>query len=493
SLAGTLALGKLIVLYDKNDITIEGKIDVTFDEDVKKRYKAYGWQVLEVEDGNTDLKAIGKAIEEAKAEKEKPSLIIIKTDIAYGCPAKQGSESSHGAPLGDDNIEAMKEKLCWPHEEAFFVPDEVKKHIGELKAVFAEEEKQWNSLYARYAQEYPELDKQYKEYLKPVDPKLFDDKAYWEFEDKPVATRQSSGEVLNKLSKMVPQLMGGSADLAPANNSVMKDRAYYSKDDRTGTNIHFGIREFAMSAICNGMSLHGGIMPYCATFLVFSDYMKGGIRMSALMGRPVTYVLTHDSIGVGEDGPTHEPIEHLAALRATPGVYTWRPADSKETAAAYSFAMTANAPNAIALSRQPLPQQKESGKKALRGAYIAQDTDAKPDVILLATGSEVALCMDAAEALAKKNIAARVVSMPCIELFEEQDEAYQKSVLPCEVTARVAVEAATSFGWAQYVGQKGGYVTIDRFGASAPANTMFEKFGFTVENVVGTVEKVLKK
>ncbi|MDL2238210.1 transketolase [Christensenellaceae bacterium OttesenSCG-928-K19] len=493
SLAGTLGLGKLILLYDKNDITIEGKIDVTFDEDVKKRYKAYGWQVLEVEDGNTDLKAISDAIEEAKGEKNKPSLIIVKTCIAYGCPAKQGSESSHGSPLGQENIDAMKKQLGWPYDEAFVVPDEVKKNIDELKAVFAEEEKQWDTLYAKYAKEYPELDKQYKEYMKPVDAKLFDDAAYWEFEDKPVATRQSSGEVLNKLAAKVPNLMGGSADLAPANNSLMKDREFFSKENRLGTNIHFGIREFAMSAVSNGMSLHGGIMPYCATFLVFSDYMKGGIRMSALMKQPVTYVLTHDSIGVGEDGPTHEPIEHLAAMRATPGVYMWRPADSRETAAAYCHAMTTKAPNTIALSRQPLPQQPGSGKDALKGAYILKDTDGTPDVILMATGSEVELCVQAADELAKKGMKARVVSMPCVDLFEEQGDDYKKSVLPCDVTARVVVEAATSFGWAKYAGCKGEYVTIDHYGASAPAGTLFEKFGFTVDNVVKKAEAAVKK
>ncbi len=493
SLAGTLGLGKLIVLYDKNDITIEGNINVTFDEDVKKRYKAYGWQVLEVEDGNTDLKAISDAIEQAKAEKEKPSLIIIKTAIAYGCPAKQGSASSHGSPLGQENIDEMKKCLGWESEEAFIVPEEVKKHIAELKAVFAEEENQWNDLYSKYEKAYPELAKKYQEYNKPVDPKLFEDDAYWTFEDKAVATRQSSGEVLNRLAKLVPNLVGGSADLAPANNSLMKDREFFSKENRLGTNIHFGIREFAMAAICNGMSLHGGVMPYCATFLVFSDYMKGAIRMSSLMKQPVTYVLTHDSIGVGEDGPTHEPIEHLAALRATPGVYMWRPADSKETAAAYCFAMTAQAPNAIALSRQPLPQQEGTGKAALKGGYILKDTNGKPDVILMATGSEVALCMDAAEELAKKNIAARVVSMPCVDLFCEQDEAYQQSVLPKDVTARVAVEAATSFGWAKFVGFDGAYVTIDHFGASAPAGTLFKNFGFTVENVVEKAMSVVKK
>ncbi|WP_066684906.1 transketolase [Christensenella intestinihominis] len=492
SFAGTQKLGKLIVLYDKNDITIEGGIDTAFDEDVKKRYKAYGWQVLEVEDGNEDLKSIGEAIEAAKAEKEKPSLIIVKTKIAYGCPAKQGSESSHGSPLGQENIDAMKKNLGWEYEEAFVVPEEVKKHIAELQEVYSAEEAQWNDLFAKYEKEYPELAKQYKAYNAPVPETVFDD-AYWNFEDKPMATRDTSNVILNRLAAKVPNLMGGSADLGPANKSIMKERGWFSPEDRKGTNVHFGIREFAMAAMCNGMLLHGGIRPYCATFLVFSDYMKSAIRMSALMKLPVTYVLSHDSIGVGEDGATHEPIEHLAALRATPGVYMWRPADGHETAAAYKAAMTKNAPNAIALSRQNLPLMKETGEGALRGGYILVDGGAKPDVILIGSGSEVELCMNAAEELKKDGVSARVVSMPCMDLFEEQDAAYKESVLPNAVRARVAVEAGTSFGWAKYVGLDGGYVTIDHFGASAPAGVLFEKFGFTTKAVVDKAKEVLGK
>ncbi len=490
SLAGTLELGKLIVLYDKNDITIEGDISVTFGEDVKKRYKAYGWQVLEVEEGNTDIDAISNAIKEAKAEKTKPSLIIVKTKIGYGCPAVEGKAKCHGAPLGEDNIKELKETLKWEYEP-FTVPEEVKKHISELQDVYTQEENQWKELMAKYTAKYPDLAKQYEQYFAPVNTKLFEDESYWQFEDKPVATRQSSGEVINRLAKMLPNLMGGSADLAPANNSDMKDREFYSIANRGGTNIHFGIREFAMAAICNGMKLHGGVVPYCATFLVFSDYLKGAIRMSSLMNLGVTYVLTHDSIGVGEDGPTHEPIEHLAALRATPGVYTWRPADSKETAAAYMFAMTKNAPNAIALSRQPLPQQEKTGKDALKGGYAINDV-ANPDVILIATGSEVELCMQSAKQLEGEGIKARVVSMPCMELFEEQEDAYKKSVLPCNVTSRVIVEAGTSFGWAKYAGFEGQYVTIDHFGASAPAATLFKEFGFTQEAVVAAAKKAVK-
>ncbi|MEG2542914.1 MAG: transketolase [Christensenellaceae bacterium] len=493
SLAGTLELGKLIVLYDKNNITIEGDIDVTFCEDVKKRYKAYGWQVLEVADGNEDIKAISDAIEEAKAEKKKPSLIIINTAIGYGCPAKQGSAGCHGAPLGQENIDAMKKNLGWEHKEPFFVPEEVKKHIAELQEVYTQEEKQWNDLFAKYCKAYPELAAKYDAFFKPVPQSIFDNDEYWTFDEKPIATRQSSGEVLNRIAKKLPQLMGGSADLAPANNSLMKERDYFSAENRLGTNIHFGIREFAMAAVCNGMALHGGVVPYCATFLVFSDYLKGAIRMSALMKLPVTYVFTHDSIGVGEDGATHEPIEHLAALRATPGVYVFRPADSHETAAAYQFALTKSAPTAIALTRQPLPLYKQTGKGALKGGYILKDGGKTPDIILIGTGSEVELCMNAAEVLASKKINARVVSMPCMDLFEEQDAAYKESVIPNNIRKRMVVEAGTSFGWAKYVGLDGGYVTVDTFGASAPAKTLFEKFGFSTENVVAKALEVLDK
>ncbi|MEG0914235.1 MAG: transketolase [Christensenellaceae bacterium] len=493
SLAGTLELGKLIVLYDKNNITIEGDIDVTFCEDVKKRYKAYGWQVLEVADGNEDIKAISDAIEEAKAEKKKPSLIIINTAIGYGCPAKQGSAGCHGAPLGQENIDAMKKNLGWEHKEPFFVPEEVKKHIAELQEVYTQEEKQWNDLFAKYCKAYPELAAKYDAFFKPVPQSIFDNDEYWTFDEKPIATRQSSGEVLNRIAKKLPQLMGGSADLAPANNSLMKERDYFSAENRLGTNIHFGIREFAMAAVCNGMALHGGVVPYCATFLVFSDYLKGAIRMSALMKLPVTYVFTHDSIGVGEDGATHEPIEHLAALRATPGVYVFRPADSHETAAAYQFALTKSAPTAIALTRQPLPLYKQTGKDALKGGYILKDGGKTPDIILIGTGSEVELCMNAAEVLASKKINARVVSMPCMDLFEEQDAAYKESVIPNNIRKRMVVEAGTSFGWAKYVGLDGGYVTVDTFGASAPAKTLFEKFGFSTENVVAKALEVLNK
>jgi transketolase len=491
SLAGHLGLGKLIMLYDRNRITIEGSIEDAFTEDVKMRYEAYGWHVQEVADGNTDIASIDQAIAEAKKVADKPSLIVVNTAIGYGCPALQGSAKSHGSPLGEENIAALKETLCWPYKEPFTVPDEVKDAIAGIKTGLAAKEEEWNALFAEYAKKNPDLAKQYQEYKAPVSASMFEDEALWKF-DKPMATRASSGEVLNRLAAKMPNIMGGSADLAPSNNSLMKGKEYFSKENRSGTNLHFGIREFAMAAISNGITLHGGLHAYCATFLVFSDYMKSAIRSSALMELPVTYILTHDSIGVGEDGPTHEPIEHLAMLRSIPGTYTFRPADSKETTAAYQIAFTAGKPTCIALTRQGLPLYEETGKGALRGGYVLKDSK-NPQVILIGTGSEVELCMKAFYELAEEGIAARVVSMPCVELFEEQSAEYKESVLPGAVTARVAVEAATSFGWCKYVGLKGDTVTLDHFGASAPAKILFEEFGFTVDNVVKKAMAAIKK
>lgn len=495
SFAGTQKLGQLILLYDKNNITIEGDISLAFRDDVRMRFQSYGWQVLEVEDGNTDLKAISKAIDDARWDREHPSIIIVNTQIAYGVPAKQGTAAAHGAPLGEENIADMKKELGWTETEPFTIPKEVQEHIAGLQNVYTEEENQWKMMFEQYRKEYPDLAQRYDDYMKPVDPEIFNSEQYWSFPDEPQATRQSSGEVIQRLSSMIPNLMGGSADLAPANMTAMKDRGWFLPSDRLGTNIHFGIREFAMACMCNGMELHGGVVPYCSTFLVFSDYMKAAIRLSALMKLPVTYVFTHDSIGVGEDGPTHEPIDQLPMLRAIPDTYTWRPADFKETAAAYAFAMTAKGPTCIALSRQPLKQQETTGKPACRGAYVLNgEENRKPDIILIATGSEVDLALSAADELEKKHqVTANVVSMPCMELFEEQDDAYKEMVLPSDVTARVVVEASSSFGWGKYVGMNGGYVTIDRFGASAPANVLMEKFGFTTENVVNTALGVLGK
>lgn len=490
SLAGTLGLGKLILLYDRNCITIEGNTDTAFTEDVKKRYEAYGWQVLEVADGNADLDSIDAAIAAAKAEKSKPTMIICDTVIGYGCPAVEGSASCHGAPLGADNLKSLKENLGFDLDKEFYVDPAVYENCAKMGEKSAKAQADWQAMFDAYAKEYPGMAKLYAQYMGEIPTDIFDEEFYT-FE-KSMATRQSSGLVLNRLAAKLPQLMGGSADLAPSNNSLMKERDFFSKENYAGSNIHWGIREFAMAAAANGLYLHGGVRPYVATFFVFSDYLKHAIRLSALMKAPVMYVLTHDSIGVGEDGPTHEPIEQLAAIRSIPDSYMWRPADSKETAAAYEFALTHSAPTIMAYTRQALPLYEGTGKAALKGGYVLEDCDGTPDVILIGTGSEVELCVQAKEKLAAEGKKVRVVSMPCMELFDEQTPEYRESVLPDAVRARVGVEAGCSFGWHKYVGLDGALVTIDHFGASAPAGTLFKEFGFTVENVVDKAKSVIK-
>ena len=493
SLAGTLGLDKLIILYDSNNISIEGSTDIAFTENVEKRMEAFGFQTLIVEDGN-NLEEIAKAIEAAKADKTRPSFITVKTLIGYGCPAKQGKASAHGEPLGDENVLALKENLGWPSMEPFYVPDEVYANYNELAKKGAAAEEKWNALFADYCAKYPEMkelwDKYYDETLAD---KVLDTEDFWVYEDKPEATRKLSGAVLNRMKDVLPNLIGGSADLSPSNITIMKDEGDYSKDNYRGRNLHFGVRELAMTAIGNGMMLHGGLKAYIATFFVFSDYTKPMARLSSIMGLPLTFVFTHDSIGVGEDGPTHEPIEQLAMLRALPNFHVFRPADAKETAAAWYSAMTSKkTPTALVLTRQNLPQQKSNtGKDALKGAYVLSDsTKATPDAILMASGSEVALAMDAKEALMNEGIDVRVVSMPCMDIFEEQPDEYKESVLPKSVRKRVAIEALSDFGWGKYVGLDGAYVTMKGFGASGPQDKLFKKFGFTVENVVATVKSL---
>lgn len=484
SLAGHLGLGKLIVLYDRNQITIEGSTDEAFSEDVKKRYEAYGWEVLEVADGNIDFEAINGAIAAAKAQTEKPTLIIVNTQIGYGSPL-QGSEKCHGAPLGEENITELRMALGWEYPN-FTVPEQVTDAVLDFTNKIDELENSWKNMMDEYAVKFPEDYALYKTYFQPVDASIFDEEFY--AFDEAMATRKASGVVLNRIAKKLPNLFGGSADLAPSNNTLLKDIAYFSKEDRTGSNIHFGIREFAMTAICNGIALHGGLHPYCATFMVFSDYMKPAMRMSALMGLPVIFVLTHDSIGVGEDGCTHEPVEQLAMLRSMPGSYTFRPADGKETAAAYEAALTSGKPTAIALSRQNLPCYEQTGKAALKGGYVIKDAE-NASVILIATGSEVELAIGAAEALAGEGIAARVVSMPCTELFDEQSAEYKESVLPSDIKARVAIEAGIGCGWAKYGCTE--FVAMEGYGASAPGKELFAHFGFTVENVVAKAKAAI--
>ena len=497
SLAGTLGLSKLIILYDSNRISIEGSTDIAFRENVQKRMEAFGFQTITVEDGN-DLAAIGKAIEEAKADKEHPSFITVKTEIGYGCPAKQGKASAHGEPLGVENVKALKENLGWPEpDKSFNIPDDVYAHYAELAKKGAEAEEVWNKLFADYAAKFPEAKALWDKFHAPVDAKaLLSDEEFWAYEDKPQATRGLSGIMINRLKDKLPQLFGGSADLAPSNKTNMKDEGDFSKENYKGRNLHFGVREFAMTAIANGITLHGGLRAYIATFFVFSDYTKPMARLAALMGLPVTYVFTHDSIGVGEDGPTHEPIEQLAMWRALPNVNTFRPADATETAAGWYLAITSTkTPTALVLTRQNLPQLPGSSKDALKGAYVVSEAKDPADMkgILIGTGSEVSLAIEAQKELAAQGIDVRVVSMPCQELFDAQSAAYKESVLPHDVRARVAVEAAADFGWGKYVGLDGATVTMKGFGASAPAAKLFEKFGFTKENVVKKMLGVIAK
>ena len=492
SLAGTLGLGKLIVFYDSNKISIEGSTDLAFTENVQKRMEAFGFQIITVEDGN-DLAAIGKAIEAAKADKTRPAFITVKTQIGYGCPAKQGKASAHGEPLGEDNIKAMKENLNWETQEAFYVPETVYDHYKKLAAKGAAAEAQWNSLFAAYASKYPEAKALWNKFYGEVDADvLLGDEAFWAYEDKPQATRNLSGVLINRLKDMLPNLFGGSADLAPSNKSHMNGEPDFSKENYAGRNVHFGVRELAMAAIGNGLVLHGGLKAYVSTFFVFSDYVKPMARLSALMGLPLTYVLTHDSIGVGEDGPTHEPIEQLAMLRAMPNFNVFRPADAMETAAGWYLAATSkNTPTALVLTRQNLPQLDGSSKAALLGAYVLADSQKQqPDGILIASGSEVSLAVAAKELLATEGMDVRVVSMPCMDLFEQQPAAYKEEVLPKQVRARVAIEAGADFGWGKYVGLDGDVVTMKGFGASAPAELLFKKFGFTAENVAAAMRKV---
>lgn len=491
SLAGTLGLGKLIVLYDSNRISIEGSTDIAFRENVEERMRAFGFQTITVEDG-TNIDAIGMAIEAAKADTSRPSFITIRTEIGYGCPAKQGKASAHGEPLGEENVKAMRENLGWPYEEPFFVPEDVYRHFSALAEEKAETEAAWNVMFAAYCEEYPEMEALWDTYhRKPDGEALLADESLWLPKEKAEATRSLSGKMINLLKDRLPNMIGGSADLAPSNKTEMKGAGDFSAENPSGRNLHFGVRELAMAAIGNGIMLHGGLRAYVATFFVFSDYVKPMARLSALMGTPLVYVLTHDSIGVGEDGPTHEPIEQLAMLRAMPNFHVFRPCDAAETSAAWLSAVTSEkTPTALVLSRQNLAPVEGSGKGALKGGYIIDDCEGMPEVILMASGSEVELAVKAKAVLAEEGRRVRVVSMPCMDIFEEQTEEYKESVLPKAVRKRVAIEALSDFGWGRYVGLDGACVAMKGFGASGPAAKLFEKFGFTVENVVKTVKEL---
>ena len=493
SLAGTLGLSKLIVIYDSNNISIEGDTDAAFTEDVQKRMEAFGFQTIDVADG-TDLAAIGRAIEEAKADKERPSFITVHTQIGYGCPAKQGKASAHGEPLGEENLQAAKENLGWT-SEPFTVPEEVYADYAAKAAKGQEAEDKWNEMFAEWKAKFPAAAALHdKFYAKDAVKAVMEDESFWAPAEKPTASRALSGNIINKLKDIVPSLMGGSADLAPSNKTEMKDEDFFSKENRNGRNMHFGVRELAMGAIGNGMALHGGVTAYVATFFVFSDYIKPMMRLAALMKLPVTYVLTHDSIGVGEDGPTHEPIEQLAMLRALPNMQVFRPADAVETAAGWYTALAdTESPTALVLTRQNLDVIPSSKDGALKGGYVIADAKKDvPDGIIIATGSEVGISLAAKEILAQEGKDVRVVSMPCMELFEQQSDEYKEQVLPKAVRARVAVEAGSDFGWGKYIGLDGAAVCMKGFGASAPAATLFKKFGFTKENVAETMRSLLK-
>ena len=494
SLAGSLGLGKLIVFYDSNRITIEGSTDLAFTEDVKKRFESYGFQTLVVEDGH-NLEEIGAAIKEAKSDLSRPTMITVKTKIGYGSP-EEGSASTHGAPLGEDNIKALRKNLNWPSDEPFEVPQEVYDNYNSIAKEKAKEEEKWNDLFERYSSEFPEMKELWDRYHdEDAGKDLIDNDEFWAFDDKADATRNISGKIINRIKDYLPNFIGGSADLAPSTKTYMEDEGSFSKDNYGGRNIHFGVRELAMAGIGNGLTLYGGLKPYVSTFFVFSDYVKPMTRLASLMEIPVSYVLTHDSIGVGEDGPTHEPIEQLAMLRAMPNFAVYRPADATETIAAWYYAITSSrTPTALVLSRQNLPQLEGSSKEALKGGYIISDSKKEtPDAIIIASGSEVQLGIEAQAELAKDNVDVRVVSMPSMDVFEMQSEEYKESILPNNVRARVAVEAASDFGWVKYVGLDGDTVTMKGFGASAPGDLLFEKFGITTENVVKVVKGVLNK
>lgn len=493
SFAGTMKLGKLIAIYDCNKITIEGSTDTTFTEDVSARFTAYGWQVLNVADGE-DIDAIRAAIAEAKQDEAHPSLIIVHTNIAQGT-AKQGSASSHGAPLGDDVIADWKKSLDWEYAP-FEVPSEVKAHIAELMSENDKAVREYDAMLEAYHASHPELCAKLADWLGGKLPEaVMSDESLFEFEDKPIATRVCSGTVLNRLAERIENLFGGSADLAPTNMSELKDIPYFCPETPDGRNVHYGIREFAMAAISNGIALYGGIRPYCAGFLVFADYLKPAARLSALMGLNVIYIMTHDSICVGEDGPTHQPIEQLEMFRATPNTFVFRPADGKETAACYLAAMQLDAPAVLALSRQNLPRLAGSGREALKGGYIISEgkNTSSLDAVIIATGSEVSLSIEAQKLLEAEGKSVRVVSMPCCELFEKQSSEYRESVIPSALRARVAVEALGGNYWHRYTGLDGEIVSMNGFGASAPGSLVYTHFGFTPENVANAVRRSIEK
>ncbi|MHB7990448.1 transketolase [Bacillus safensis] len=499
SLAGHLGLGRLIVLYDSNDISLDGDLDRSFSENVKNRFEAMNWEVLYVKDGN-NIEEVTAAIEKAKQSTDRPTLIEVKTTIGFGSPNRAGTSGVHGAPLGSEEAKLTKEVYSWTFEEDFHVPSEVYDHFKEaVKDAGQKKEAAWNELFAQYEKEYPELAAQLKLAIEGKLPENWDQEIPVYEAGSSLASRASSGEVLNGIAKQVPFFIGGSADLAGSNKTTIKNTDDFGKNNYAGKNIWFGVREFAMGAALNGMALHGGLRVFGGTFFVFSDYLRPAIRLAALMGLPVTYVFTHDSIAVGEDGPTHEPVEQLASLRAMPNLSVIRPADGNETAAAWKLAVSStDKPTALVLTRQNLPTIDQAPEKAYEGVekggyVVVEAADAQPEALLLASGSEVGLAIEAQKALEKEGIRASVVSLPAWDRFDQQSDEYKESVLPKAVRARIAIEMGASLGWERYTGLDGDVIAIDKFGASAPGETIIEKYGFTVSNVVSRVKAKLNK
>jgi transketolase len=498
SIAATLRLGKLIVLYDSNEITIEGNVSCTFTENVKGRFEAYGWQVIGPVDG-LSAEAVDSALREARTDTMRPSLIICETVIGFGSPNKAGTASAHGEPLGVEEVALTKKQLGWPYEEPFTVPEEALKTMREAVTRGSADEDAWHSLFAAYRAAHPAEAAQFEREMRGALPDG------WEsaldgvpVPDKPTATRVTAGEALSALAARVPAIIGGSADLSPSTKTVLRGERDFCAQDRCGRNLHFGVREHSMAAMCNGLALHGGALPYASTFLVFYDYMRPAVRLAALMGLHVVFVFTHDSIGVGEDGPTHQPIEHILGLRSVPNLTVIRPADAAEAVEAWRTAAAhSSGPTALVLTRQSVPLLDRSGgapaAELARGAYVILESSRSPDLILIGTGSEVHLGIEAAQRLEKSGVAVRVVSMPSWELFDAQPEEYRRRILPPEVTRRMSVEAATTLGWHRYIGSTGIAIGIDHFGASAPGKVLFQQFGFTVERLVEAATRLMEE
>lgn len=498
SLAGHLKLSKLIFFYDDNGITIDGKTSLAFSEDIKKRFEAYHWQVLTVNNVN-DLSQIDKAVEEAQKEKSKPTLIITKTNIGFGSPNKQDSASAHGSPLGEGEVKLTKKNLGWWEDKFFYIPDEVSDHFNQLKNNFSNYEDEWNKLFETYKKKYPNAAEQFVKVFNYDFGDLWINAlpAYTNYSEK-IATRSASGKVINSIVEYLPTLIGGSADLHPSNDTYINNSSNFSAENRAGRNFHFGIREHGMGGVLNGMAIYGGLIPYGGTFLIFSDYMRPSIRLASLSGVRPIYIYTHDSVGLGEDGPTHQPIEHLASLRAIPKLIVIRPADANETVEAWKFAIGhKGSPVAIALTRQKIPvidrTKFATAENLSKGAYVLNQSEKNPEVILMASGSEVSLALEAFNALQSEGIKTRVVSFPSWEIFEAQSGEYKESVFPKSVKARISIEAGVKQGWEKYIGDFGEAISIEKFGASAPYEIIFKEYGFTKEAVVVSVKRVLGK